>query len=381
MSKIETGVDKLVELINTGEKISVEDAAKKLGISKVVVQEWASFLEEEKIISIDYKFSKTFLIPRKLTEKEVKEKKKEYTSEKDAFVRKVESSLKSLDSDSLGLEKIKNEFKNLKKDIGGELASVKTEVEQLEKYEYLKKNLDKDIEKQVQQFNEILDKSHEQINIEQKKHQQLVEQLDIQKRDLEVKEHRLLNLEEKEKELYDRIQSMVDLSKEIEKKLQSEKSDIDVSEDRVLNLQKSVREIEKQITNKKKSLEPLINKAKKHEEEILKLQEEILKKASQKTAEIQAKVEEGGKAMQKFEKFFEKKTEIESFISDIEKEQEGLKEDYESLKKKALSFDLASKSNTINTHVKEMEKQLEGVNQKKGKFKEDLEKLIKLIKG
>ena len=69
-----------------------------------------------------------------------------------------------------------------------------------------------------------------------------------EKKELEVKEHRLLSLEEKEKELYNRIQSMVELSKEIEKKLQSEKTGITTAEDRVLNLQKSVKEIEKHIS-------------------------------------------------------------------------------------------------------------------------------------
>ena len=62
MKKIETGVDRLVNLVNTEKKISIDDAAKKLNVSKVVVQEWAEFLEEENILGIDYKFSKTFLL-------------------------------------------------------------------------------------------------------------------------------------------------------------------------------------------------------------------------------------------------------------------------------------------------------------------------------
>jgi len=133
MNDIETGVDKLVELIDSKKKISVDDAAKNLGISKVVIQEWADFLEEEKIISIEYKFSKTFLLERTLSEKEVKVKKKEYSSEKDAFVRKVEISLRNLEKDSLGLANIKKEFESLKKQIGGEIEKVRSEVKELEK--------------------------------------------------------------------------------------------------------------------------------------------------------------------------------------------------------------------------------------------------------
>ena len=110
MKNIETGVDKLVELVNKEKKISIDDAAKTLGISTVVIREWAEFLDEEKIISIEYKFSKTVLLERKLSEKEVTQKQKEYSSEKDAFVRKVENSIKTLEKDSLGLEKIKKTY-------------------------------------------------------------------------------------------------------------------------------------------------------------------------------------------------------------------------------------------------------------------------------
>jgi hypothetical protein len=47
MAKIETGVDRLVELVGQKKKISQEDASKELGVSVAVIQEWAEFLEEE----------------------------------------------------------------------------------------------------------------------------------------------------------------------------------------------------------------------------------------------------------------------------------------------------------------------------------------------
>jgi len=68
-SMIETGVDKLVNIVNTRGKIAAQDAAKELGVSTTIVLEWADFLEEEGIISIDYKFTKPFLVARKLGKK------------------------------------------------------------------------------------------------------------------------------------------------------------------------------------------------------------------------------------------------------------------------------------------------------------------------
>jgi len=116
--KIETGVDKLVHIIKDKKKIEIGEAAKKLGVSKVVVEEWADFLEEEGLISIDYNLSKTFLVERKLTKKEVVTKTKEFHSNKDAFVRKIESSIHKLDKDTKGLTDLKEQFSDLKKEVG-----------------------------------------------------------------------------------------------------------------------------------------------------------------------------------------------------------------------------------------------------------------------
>jgi chromosome segregation ATPase len=381
MDKIETGVDKLVELISQVKSISIDDAAKKLGISKVVIQEWADFLDEEKLITLEYKFSKTILKERKLSEKEVKEKQKEYSSEKDAFVRKVESSLRSLDGDSMGLEKIKKEFETLKKDLGTEIVKVEKEVKDLEKYEYLKQNLDKEILKQIAEFHQIIDSSHKDIDAEQKRHQGLLEDLEIEKREFQVKEKRIMSLEEKESELMKRIQEIVEVAKDVEKRIGNEKSSLSESEKKILNLQKVVTEIEDAITRKKKDIEPLITKARKHEEQILALQEDILSKSREKTKAIKSQVDEGAKATAKFKEFFDKKSVISNLIAKIEGEKKELEEMFKALQKKAVAFDLSTKSNVVSSHVKQLEKEYNDINKRKSVIKEDLEKLIKLIKG
>jgi chromosome segregation ATPase len=381
MSKIETGVDRLVDLINKEKNISIDDAAKKLGISKVVIQEWADFLEEEKIISVEYKFSKAFLVERKLSNEEVKVKEKEYSSEKDAFVRKVDTSLKNMENESIGLEKIKIEFNEIKKNIGGEIEKVRLEVGELEKYEYLKKNLDKDIEKQIADFHLLIDRSHKEIDVEQKKHQELLGELDVEKREVAVKEHRLLTLEEKEKELMSRIQEIYSLSKDVEKRIAAEEISVGASEKKMLALGRSVKEIEEDIIKRREYIQPLLDKAKTHEEEISRLQDEILKKSREKTESIKNKVAEGGKALTNFQKFFDKKAIIEGQITQVDSEKKALEDSFKQLQKKALAFDFATKSHTVTTHVKEMEKDMNEINAKKNKFKENLEKLIKLIKG
>jgi chromosome segregation ATPase len=205
--------------------------------------------------------------------------------------------------------------------------------------------------------------------------------MNIEKREVELKEHRLLGLEEKEKELMNRIHTLIELSKDVERNVTSEKDSIVTTENRVKEIERSVNSIEDNIKKKRMDLQPLLDNAKKHEEQILKLQDEILSKAKEKTESIKSKVVEGEKAVTGFEKFFSKKNAVELLINEINDEKKDLGECFKNLGKKAMAFDLATKSNTVNTHVKELEKDLEKLNSKKSKFRENLEKLIKLIKG
>jgi predicted ArsR family transcriptional regulator len=58
---IKTGVDELLELLKTVSKISIADAALKLGVSPALVQSWVDFLVEEEIVGVEYKFTKPLI--------------------------------------------------------------------------------------------------------------------------------------------------------------------------------------------------------------------------------------------------------------------------------------------------------------------------------
>ncbi len=59
--EVKTGVDQLLELLKKTDKIALEEAAKKLGVSVDVVQSWVDFLVEERVIGIEYKFTKPYI--------------------------------------------------------------------------------------------------------------------------------------------------------------------------------------------------------------------------------------------------------------------------------------------------------------------------------
>lgn len=70
---ITTAVDSLVELINNKKRISIEETAKELGLPETIINEWATFLEEEKVIKIEYQFTNAFLVAKQAQESSGKE--------------------------------------------------------------------------------------------------------------------------------------------------------------------------------------------------------------------------------------------------------------------------------------------------------------------
>jgi len=85
---IETAVDSLVRLVKEKKVISLDDAAKILGVPENIVNEWASFLEEDRILKIDYKLTKPYLKTAEDVGK-IAQEKEDVASEKENMVRKL----------------------------------------------------------------------------------------------------------------------------------------------------------------------------------------------------------------------------------------------------------------------------------------------------
>lgn len=58
---METDVDSLMSLLKNKKNISIKDAAKELGVTPEVVEEWARYFEEEGLVKITYQFTTPFI--------------------------------------------------------------------------------------------------------------------------------------------------------------------------------------------------------------------------------------------------------------------------------------------------------------------------------
>ena len=55
---IQTDVDKLIDILKSEKKMELGLLAKKINVPEETVQQWVDFLVEEKIVSIEYDFTK-----------------------------------------------------------------------------------------------------------------------------------------------------------------------------------------------------------------------------------------------------------------------------------------------------------------------------------
>lgn len=82
MVQIQTGVDKLLDLVKEKKRIAVADAAKALSVSQQIIREWSDFLEEENLISVEYHLSNPYLTEKQISKEDLKKKHEEYKSKK-----------------------------------------------------------------------------------------------------------------------------------------------------------------------------------------------------------------------------------------------------------------------------------------------------------
>jgi len=376
-SIIETGVDKLVKLVNEKGKVSSFDAAKELGVSNTVVMEWADFLEEEDIISIEYKFTKPFLVPRKLGKKELQEKAKEFSGKKDVFVRKAEVSLSFLDKEAAKLNSIKEEFDNIKKEAGFDLGNVKNELEELEKYEHLKIDMDKQIENQKKVSMGKIDSMMKLVSREKKRYDELLSEIKKEEEGLEKEKTEAKSLEESEKLIQNRLTGIKQLISKVEGKLGKDAENVKGSEKNIQRLSQMAESVRSRVDKEKEIIEPLIKDGIKQSKRIKELQERIIKKIEDK----EKKLKGAKKASMRIKDLFKRKMGIINLIEKVNKDRNDLQKEFVELVKKAKSFQLSSSKGDIENQMLDMEKKFNQVDNKKKFFERELKRLSSLLKS
>lgn len=370
-SIIETGVDKLVNIVKERGRIALVDVAKELGVSPTVIQEWVDFLEEEGIISVEYKLTKPYLVERKLTKKEVEAKEKEFASKKEVFVRKAEVSLSFLEKQAEELKKVKNEFDKLKNELGLDLETVRNEFNELERYLQLKEELQKQVEEQKNETKSKIDELAQQVLREQKRYYELIADIKKERGELSKEKAEAKSIEESELVLNKKLMELKDTISLMEKKVLNENTAIKNSELHIGRLNALINEVNEHVKEEKSVVDSLIDKSKEQEKRVFELQQHILKKISQN----QKSISNTKDITKKVEDFFKKKLTVATLVDKVNKDRDELEKSLIELIKKAKSFQLTAKSGDIGKHMIDLEKKFNDVNEKKNLFEKELKEV------
>jgi len=381
MAHIETGVDKLVILIEKKKKISVDDAAKELGVSSVIVQEWADFLEEEGVISIEYSLSKVFLCEKKLSQKEIETKAKDYGDKKDAFTRKVETAMQTLELETKSFERLKEEFLKLKDSLGSEMNKIHDELTQIKQYESLKNNMDEEIAKQRTDYNTVLSGVEGRIRMDQEKYEDVIKHLEKEKESLEKEKANLADVAHEESAVKERLKVLTKVLETMDKKIDEETNVIGNAEKKIDALEKFAGKVEDEVKKKKNDLiSPLLEMSYEHRDKILKIQDDIIARLKERKNEIDTLSTQGRDVAQKFEEYFSKKSKVEDLFKEIETSKADLKTEMEGLIEKAKSFNITSSSSEVKKHINELVLKYEEVEKKKHNMRKSMDKLVTILK-
>ena len=373
---IETGVDKLVNLVKTRGRIALADAAKELGVSTTVVQEWVDFLEDEGIISVEYKMTKPFLVERKLTKKEVEAKSKEFESKKDVFVRKAEVSLSFLDKQAEELKNVKGEFDRIKNELGLELETVRNDLKELEKYQQMKQELQRQVEEQKNDAKAKIEELTKQILNEQKRYQELVVNIEKEKKILVHEKLQARSIEESEKLLNKKLADLKGMIALIEDRIGKEDTAIKNSESHIERLNNIIEDVKQRVEEEKASIAPLMEKSKELEKKVIELQKNIVKKIAEKKVNM-PNVDQ---IIKKVNDFFAKKMAVVNLVDKVNRDRDELEKSLIELIKKAKSFQLAGRRRDTGKEMLELEKKFNEVDNKKGVFEGELKKMISFFK-
>jgi len=110
---ISTGVDGLIRLVKERGRVEIGTAAKELKIPARTAEDWAHVLEEEGIITVEYKLTKVFLVWRTPAVKEV-EQKRERLEEKTTSTREeIEQLLTRVEEGGKSLSSMQEDIANL----------------------------------------------------------------------------------------------------------------------------------------------------------------------------------------------------------------------------------------------------------------------------
>mgnify|MGYP005851004849 CR=1 FL=1 len=163
LGEISTGVDALIKLVRDSGRIEINEAALKMGLSRSVLEEWASVLEEQGLIKIEYQLTKMYLIWIAKTKSEMEVKAAEIADRRAAAVRQAESQLEEVLELSRELDAIREEYSKISELFESKMGGARRRLEKLKELRRQKEELNFRISELTREYQSRLEALRKRI--------------------------------------------------------------------------------------------------------------------------------------------------------------------------------------------------------------------------
>ncbi|MEM4554554.1 MAG: hypothetical protein QXT25_01760 [Candidatus Anstonellaceae archaeon] len=347
---ISTGVDQMIKLLKERGRMELGEVARQLKLQPQTVEDWAHALEEEGLISVEYRLTRVYLVWKQPSPNYVAKKEYEAKSKAAQAKESAQRLLAKVQEGKGEIERIQEEVERLKQAVytgPQEIERLRTEILELnKKYKQIAASGNSKLQQLQQKIEEFGKKSQllapkgqqskldELLAILQKQEEAINEQLETANQVFEAFEQKTAQLKEKLAGIdYDK--DMMQIKARLED-LAAIKQELDGAIEAIIEeqrqLEKDIKELQEklerwtendQIALKKQlaELARMEKDAQRQKEAVCAMLDEsliALKKQQQKIAILAEKQKEAEEAMQKF------KEEYVDIAEEISREKEGL---------------------------------------------------------
>ncbi|MBI2548403.1 hypothetical protein HYW21_03560 [Candidatus Woesearchaeota archaeon] len=205
---IETGVDKLMSLVQQNKEISMQDASLKLGVSLEVVRQWAYSMEEEGTLTIQYRLAKEYLVLRTSTKEETTKREQSFIKEKNLFLENVQGTLQSIENEITNIQKLKEQYNQLRDTLNFDLADLQKDFETIRKYQEEERLVNKELLTNHEEFLTKIQAIEKQIGLEKENFEQVASKMKEQTTQVSVLKQNLDKIRVEESYLKDALERL-----------------------------------------------------------------------------------------------------------------------------------------------------------------------------
>ena len=384
-SVVQTGVDRLLDVLRTEGTLSVKAAAVRLGVSTSAVLEWAKLLEEEGLIKIKYRFATAYLEGKNLNTPEYQKLKKELMSEKSLIDEKLEGTTNFLAALEDEVKSLKEIFGAIGKHVGSNTGQLKNTLKQLEYFQSKKEALDKEIVAAKSKYVDRLEALNKRLTINQGVAKQWYEQMygettrsgEI----LEMEQNELMLIQENEKLMEKQLSDMRSLlDVKVVAKLGENKPEVEKLTKVLADLKKRYVAMKEEAEEKKASLLKLIIENEKNISEIEKLQKGIITKMEAAADEYGVTSAELKEYPKRMDEFFSKKNLVETILNRLHYNELEFKKRLDELTAKSDKAGKISSLEKFREELKALQSDVAELTKKREYFTKEMKDLVALLR-